>query len=348
MQGIAQHDDPAELIRRLGKILPPELAAIRLAGSGDAANDLALRLARAYTGAADVVVVDHADHGALPDLAAISPYRFDAPGGTGRPGHVWVAEMPDPYRGRLREGDKDIGAQYAESVATLVMDMVGLGRKPMTFIAAAVQESGGVIPFPAGYLEAAYKHVRREGGLCIADEVGFGMGRAGSHWWAFETQGVVPDIVTIGGIGDGVALAAVATRPEIAAALAHDMTAPAGIACDPATIADEMRRRNALERGRQLLDGLRALARRRHRAIGDVRGLGLCIGVEFVTNHATLQPDAGGASRLAERMNESGFQLPITGQHRNVLAIRPPMTINATESAQLLSTFETALTGLGL
>ena len=147
--------------------------------NGTAANALALRLARAYTGAADIVVVDHADHGALPDLAAISPYRFDAPGGTGRPGHVWVAEMPDPYRGRLREGDKDIGVQYADSVATLVMDMVGLGRKPMAFIATAVQESGGVIPFPAGYLAAAYRHVRHEGGLCIADEVGLGIGRAG-------------------------------------------------------------------------------------------------------------------------------------------------------------------------
>ncbi len=352
------HDHLADYIRRLSEILPPELSTIFLVNSGSEANDLALRLAHAHTKARDVVVVDHAYHGHLSSLVDISPYKFDGPGGTGRPSHVWVAEMPDPYRGRLRTGDRDIGPAYAESVATLVMDLVSLGRRPMAFIAEGIQGCGGQIPFPPGYLAAAYTHVRREGGLCIADEVQVGFGRVGAHWWSFETQSVVPDIVTMGKpIGAGHPLAAVATRPEIAASFANGMeyfntfggnpvSAAIGLAVLD-VIRDERLIANARERGRQLMDGLNALAGS-HVVIGDVRGLGLFIGVEFVKGRKTLQPDAAALKQVIEAMKAGGILLSSEGPHHNVLKIKPPLVISAEECARFLGTLDRILTNLGL
>jgi 4-aminobutyrate aminotransferase-like enzyme len=352
------HDNLAAYIRRLAEILPPELSVIYLVNSGSEANDLALRLAHAHTGARDVVVVDHAYHGHLSSLIDISPYKFDGPGGEGRPSHSWVAEMPDPYRGRLRSGDKEIGPAYAESVATLVMDMIALGRKPMAFIAESIQGCGGQIPFPDGYLKAAYGHVRREGGLCIADEVQVGFGRVGTHWWAFETQDVVPDIVTMGKpIGAGHPLAAVATRPEIAAAFANGMeyfntfggnpvSAAIGLAVLD-VIRDERLLANARDRAAQLMDGLRRLSGR-HRTLGDVRGLGLFIGVEFVKDRQTLQPDADALKRLIEAMKAARILLSSEGPHHNVLKIKPPLVISAAECDHFLDTLGRALRDLSL
>jgi len=351
------HDHLTTYIRRLAEILPPELSVIYLVNSGSEANDLALRLAHAYTKARDVVVVDHAYHGNLSTLIDISPYKFDGPGGEGRPSHAWVAEMPDPYRGRLRSDEKDIGAGYAESVATLVMDMIGLGRKPMAFIAESIQGCGGQIPFPPGYLDAAYKHVRREGGVCIADEVQVGFGRVGTHWWAFETQGVTPDIVTMGKpIGAGHPLAAVATRPEIAAAFANGMeyfntfggnpvSAAIGLAVLD-IIRDERLLANARARGTQLMDGLRVLAGR-HPVIGNIRGLGLFIGAEFVKDRTTLQPDAAALKAVVERMKEAGVLLSSEGPHHNVLKIKPPLVISEAECALFLQLLDHVLTDLG-
>lgn len=351
------HDHLTGYIRRLAEILPPELSVIYLVNSGSEANDLALRLAHAHTKARDVVVVDHAYHGHLSNLIDISPYKFDGPGGEGRPSHVWVAEMPDPYRGRLRAGEKDFGAGYAESVATLVMDMVGLGRKPMAFIAESIQGCGGQIPFPPGYLDAAYKHVRREGGVCIADEVQVGFGRVGTHWWAFETQGVAPDIVTMGKpIGAGHPLAAVATRPEIAASFANGMeyfntfggnpvSAAIGLAVLD-IIRDERLLANARARGTQLMDGLRDLSNR-HAVIGNIRGLGLFIGAEFVRDRSTLQPDAAALKTVIERMKDAGVLLSSEGPHHNVLKIKPPLVISEQECAYFLATLDRVLSDLG-
>ncbi|MBI2253559.1 MAG: aminotransferase class III-fold pyridoxal phosphate-dependent enzyme [Proteobacteria bacterium] len=348
------HDHLTSYIRRLAEILPSELSVIYLVNSGSEANDLALRLAHAFTKARDVVVVDHAYHGHLSSLIDISPYKFDGPGGEGRPGHCWVAEMPDPYRGRLRNGEKDIGTGYAESVATLVMDMVGLGRKPMAFIAESIQGCGGQIPFPPGYLAATYSHVRREGGVCIADEVQVGFGRVGTHWWAFETQEVTPDIVTMGKpIGAGHPLAAVATRPEIAAAFANGMeyfntfggnpvSAAVGLAVLD-IIRDERLLSNARSRSFQLMDGLKRLGQR-HPVIGDVRGLGLFIGVEFVKHRETLQPGAETLKAVIEAMKAKGVLLSSEGPHHNVLKIKPPLVITEADCARFLTLLDQSLT----
>ncbi|MFN2105653.1 MAG: aminotransferase class III-fold pyridoxal phosphate-dependent enzyme, partial [Candidatus Promineifilaceae bacterium] len=212
---------------------------------------------------------------------------------------------------------------------------------------------GGQIVLPDGYLQEAFAHVRAAGGVCIADEVQVGFGRVGSHFWGFETQGVVPDIVTMGKpIGNGHPLAAVATTRAIADAFANGMEYfntfggnPVSCAVGSAVldvIEDEKLQENALRVGAHLLDGLRGLMDR-HPLVGDVRGLGLFIGVELVRDRETLEPAAGEASYIVERMKEQGILLSIDGPLHNVLKLKPPIVFTKEDADFLVRTLDKVL-----
>ncbi|MFQ5436378.1 MAG: aminotransferase class III-fold pyridoxal phosphate-dependent enzyme, partial [Anaerolineae bacterium] len=209
------HDNLVRYAERLAATLPDPLSVCFFVNSGSEANDLALRLAWTHTGRRDLIVLDGAYHGNLSSLIAISPYKFDGRGGQGKPAHTHIAPMPDPYR--------QPGVTGAE-VGELVDALVGNGRAPAAFIAESLLGCGGQVVLPEGYLAQAYRAVRAAGGVCIADEVQVGFGRVGRHFWGFELQDVVPDIVTMGKpIGNGHPLAAVVTMPEIAASFATGM-----------------------------------------------------------------------------------------------------------------------------
>ena len=213
------HDNLVRYAERLTARMPAPLRTCFILNSASEANELALRLARARTGRRDVIVLEHAYHGHTTNLVAISPYKFDGPGGSGREPWVHVAPIPDDYRGEFRRGDAARGLRYAEPVGTLLEAASADGHPVGAFIAETLPSVGGQVELPPGYLEEVYRRVRAAGGVCIADEVQVGFGRLGSHFWGFETQGVVPDIVVLGKpIGNGFPLAAVVTTPEIAAA----------------------------------------------------------------------------------------------------------------------------------
>ncbi|HEY4334032.1 MAG TPA: aminotransferase class III-fold pyridoxal phosphate-dependent enzyme [Ilumatobacteraceae bacterium] len=347
------HDNLVEYSRRLTATLPAELSVVFMVNSGSEANDLALRLARAYTGQRDAITVDHVYHGNLTSIVDVSPYKFAGPGGTGRPEHVWVAEMPDLYRGRLRGGDAHAGTGYAASVAQQIETMTAAGRQPAVFFSEGILGTGGMLTLPGGYLAAAYAHVRAAGGVCVADEVQLGFGRVGSHMWAFETQGVVPDIVTMGKpIGNGHPMAAVVTRPEIAAAFANGMEYFSTFGGNPVSAAiglavldvirDEHLMHNALVAGSRLMDGVRALAAR-HPLIGDVRGHGLFIGVELVRDHVTLEPAAAELTFIVESMKARRILLSTEGPHHNVLKIKPPIVFSEANCDEFLAAFDQVL-----
>ena len=173
-------------------------------------------------GSKEVICQDHAYHGHVISLMEISPYKFNQPGGEGCPEHTHVAPVPDTYRGKYRDQDhpgQDLGEMYANDVKEIIDKLESQGKKPGCFIAESLQSCGGQIIPPPNYLREVYKHVRKAGGICIADEVQVGFGRVGTHWWAFETQGsdVVPDIVTLGKpMGNGHPVSAVITTKEVA------------------------------------------------------------------------------------------------------------------------------------
>jgi 4-aminobutyrate aminotransferase-like enzyme len=210
--------------------------------------------------------------------------------------------------------------------------------------------------FPPGYLAAVYRHVRAAGGVCIADEVQTGYGRIGTHFWGFEQQGVVPDIVVLGKpIGNGYPIGAVITTPEIAASFDNGMeffstfggstvSAAVGLAVLD-VVHDEHLQEHARAVGDRMLAGLRPLLDR-HELVGDVRGSGLFLGVELVRSRATLEPAADVASYASNRMREEGILLGTDGPYHNVVKIRPPMPFSNEDGDELVATFDRILTEL--
>lgn len=338
---------------RLTATLPAPLSVCYFVNSGSEANELALRLARAVTNRRDTVVVDGGYHGNTTTLIDVSPYKHDGPGGTGPAAWVHKVPMPDVYRGRFRRDDARAAERYATTVADAVARIRSRGTQPAAFLCESVLSSGGQIVLPQGYLAAAYAHVRRAGGVCIADEVQVGFGRVGTHFWGFETQGVVPDIVTLGKpMGNGHPMGAVITSPEIAAAFANGMEFFSTFGGNPVScaiglavldvIAEEDLQANAREIGRHLQSGLADLATRRP-LIGDVRGLGLFVGVELVRDRTTLEPAGTEAERVANRMCERGVLVSTDGPYHNVLKIKPPLVFTESDADQLIATLDQVL-----
>ncbi len=347
------HPRIIEYAERLTAKMPSPLRVCFVLNSASEANELALRLARAHTRARDVVVLEHAYHGHTTSLIEISPYKFDGPGGAGRAEWVHVAPIPDDYRGRHRRGELRLGARYAEHVREILATANEDGRRIAAFIAETMPSVGGQIVLPDGYLEAVYAHVRRAGGVCIADEVQVGFGRLGVAFFGFETQNVVPDIVVLGKpIGNGFPLAAVVTTDEIARSFANGMEFFSTFGGNPVACAaglavldvleDESLQANALRVGDELKTLLVDLAAR-HELIGDVRGLGLFLGIELVRDRRTREPASEEASYVVNRLRDLGILAGTDGPHHNVIKIRPPLVFTSQDARFFASTLDEIL-----
>ncbi len=343
----------AEYAARLSATLPRPLDVCYFVSSASEANELALRLARAYTGRRETIVLEAAYHGNTTSLIDISPYKHAGPGGGGAPHWVRIAPLPDDYRGPHKRGDPEAGAKYAEQVGELARAMEREGGPPGAFIAETCPSVGGQIVLPNGYLSNVYEYIRMTGGVCVADEVQTGLGRMGTSFWAFEDQGVVPDIVVMGKpLGNGHPIGAVATTHEIADAFDNGMeyfstfggntvSCAIGLAVLD-VIRDEELQKHAREVGEYLLARLRPLAER-YTVVGDVRGSGLFLGVELVRDRETLEPAGAEASYVANRMRERGVLLGTDGPHHNVVKIRPPMPFTMRDADVLVRELERAL-----
>ena len=345
------HDNIIRYAERLTATLPDPLNVCFFVNSGSEANDLALRLARNYTGQQDIIVLDGAYHGNLTSLIEISPYKFNGRGGMGEPAHVHTAVMPDTYRGPYK--DPQSGEKYAEHIQQLIGNIQAQRRGVAALIAESLLGCGGQIVLPDGYLSAAFQHVRAAGGVCIADEVQVGFGRVGSHFWGFETQAVVPDIVTMGKpIGNGHPLAAVVTTAEIAQAFHNGMeyfntfggnpvSCAVGLAVLNVLEAEQLQQ-NALHVGDHLKAGLAGLMAKQS-LIGDVRGLGLFLGIELVRDRQTLEPAAEEATAVVEQMKQRGILLSTDGPLHNVIKIKPPLVFTTADADFLVVTLDQVL-----
>ena len=325
-----------EYIERLAATLPAPLSVVYLVCSGSEANELALRLARAHTGRDGVMVVDTAYHGNTNALIDLSPYKFNGPGGRGKPEHVTVLPLPDQSRDRE-------GVVHRDSSVPLPH---GRGSESVAaFFCESALSCAGQVILPPGYLHGIYRNVRAAGGVCVADEVQTGFGRAGSHFWMFETQGVTPDIVTLGKpIGNGHPLGAVVTTPEIAASFANGMEYFNTFGGNPVSCAvglavldvirDEGLQENARAVGEYFMAGLRDLQARQGR-ITDVRGLGLFLGFEL--------PHEREATALVNRMKDRGVLLSTDGPLHNVIKIKPPLVFSRADADLLLDRLDCTL-----
>jgi alanine-glyoxylate transaminase/(R)-3-amino-2-methylpropionate-pyruvate transaminase len=346
------HPNIALYAEKLASKLPGDLKVCYFVNSGSEANDLALLMARVATGNFDVVALRNGYHGgnaATMGLTAHSTWKFNVPHSFGV--HHTVA--PDPYRGPFGRQDPEAGRKYAADVKQ-VIDYTTSGRIA-GFIAESIQGVGGVVAYPDGYLKHAYEHVRAAGGLCIADEVQTGFGRMGTHFWGFETQGVIPDIVTMAkGIGNGCPLAAVVTTPKVAAALTqriHFNTFGGNpVVCAIGTAVLEVIERenlqeNSLRLGAHILAGLEKL-KARHPIIGDVRGKGLMLGIELVKDRETKEPAKAECAQVLETARELGLLLGKGGLWGQTIRFAPPMCITRADADFLLAVLDEAFGAL--
>lgn len=336
------HDNITRYAERLTALLPEPLRICYFLNSASEANELALRLARTYTKQEDILVLDAAYHGHTNGLIDISPYKFNGPGGAGQKPWVHIAPVADDYRGPYKRNDPDAGPKYARHVAEIIAGLQARGRGFAAYIAETLPSVGGQIVFPPNYLQEVYRHVRAAGGVCIADEVQVGFGRLGTHFWGFETQGVVPDIIVLGKpIGNAFPLAAVVTTPEIAAAFDNGMEFFSTYGGNPVACAvglavldvlqEEGLQAHALQIGQQLLNGLRGLMDE-YLLIGDVRGSGLFLGIELVRDRTTLEPADTEASYVVNRLREHGILAGTDGPYHNVIKLRPPLVFTGEDA----------------
>jgi len=323
-----------EYAEKLTALLPDPLNVCFFVNSGSEANELALRLARAHTKARDLIVLEHAYHGNTTTLIDISPYKHDGPGGEHAPS--WVHKAPLPASQEDPQHVVVIANQLRSSLCG--------------FIAESMPSVAGQIVFPDGYLARVYEAVRDAGGVCIADEVQTGYGRIGTHFWAFEKYGVIPDIVVLGKpIGNGHPIGAVITTRAIAGSFANGMEffstfGGNNVSCAIGlkvleVVQEEKLQAHALEVGERLVTGLLRL-QQRYEIIGDVRGLGLFIGVELAQNG---EPAGVEAARVVNQMREHGILLGTDGPHHNVLKIRPPMPFSEANAEELIAALDLCL-----
>ena len=347
------HDTINRYAERLTSLFPDSLEVCYFVNSASEANELALRLARAYTGQKDMIVLEAAYHGNTTSLIDISPYKHNGPGGSGAPDWVQAVPIPDVFRGAYKANDAQVGAKYAAHVQRVIESLRAQGRGIAGYIAESLPSVGGQIIFPDGYLQDVYRYVREAGGVCIADEVQTGFGRVGTHLWGYELQKVTPDIVVLGKpIGNGHPLAAVVTRRDIAEAFDNGMeyfntfggnpvSCAVGLAVLDALEEDGLQE-NALRVGKQLLAGLKSFVGK-YGMVADARGAGLFLGLELVRDMTTLEPAAAEASFIANRMRDHGILLGTDGPDHNVVKIRPPMPFNASDAEFLLERLEIVL-----
>jgi len=341
---------------KLTASLPAGLNVCYFTNSGSEANDLAIRISRHFTKQKDIIVLDHAYHGTSTATIEMSPYKFDREGGMGQMPWIHKAMNPDLYRGPYTYEDASAGGKYAMDVKNIIDRLAKENKKPAAYICETLLGVGGQMPLPPNYLKEVYKHVKAAGGICIADEVQVGFGRVGSHFWGFELQDVVPDMVVMGKpIGNGHPLAAVIVTDEIANSFNNGIEYFNTYGGNPVSMATglavlevierEGLQENALQVGNYLLEGMRELMHT-HSIIGDVRGAGLFIGVELVKDRITKEPATELIKLVVEKMKDKGFLMGVDGPYNNVFKIKPPIIFSMDNAKDMLTNLDIVLASL--
>lgn len=328
-----------------------EAGHLMLTCTGSEANDLALRIAKYYTGRRGVIVTSEAYHGNSSVVAGISPAL-----GENSPLGTWVRCAPAPDSYRLSAGS--LGRWLADQVALQIEDLERHGDGLAAFVVDSIFSSDGIYPYPENMLAPVAQVVREAGGLFIADEVQCGFMRTGEKIWGHQRHGIDPDIVSLGKpMGNGFPVAGIAVAAHVIEAFGNDVRYfntfggnTVAVAAAQATLdilREERLLQNANSVGQLLIDGLRTLAAQ-HECIGDVRGVGLYIGVELVKDRGTKEANPAAASALVNGLRERRVLISTTGPHANILKIRPPLIFSAAHADRLLSELQSTLQAEGL
>ena len=346
------HPGMPDFARKLASKMPEGLDVTYFVNSGSEANDLAIQIARTYTGNSDVIALRNAYHGASPftnTLTSHSTWKYPV----NPSGGIHHAINPDPYRSPFAGTPEEIASKSAADIRDLIR--FSTPGKVAAFIAEPIQGVGGATHGAKNYLREAYGVVREHGGLCISDEVQTGFGRTGDHYWGFQNFDVVPDIVVMAkGIGNGVPLAAVTTRAEIAQALTnriHFNTFGGNPVCMAAgsavldVIDEDGLQENSRVVGARLKNGLKKLMAE-HSLVGDVRGMGLMLAMELVRSRSSKEPAKSETLEVLEHSREMGVLFGKGGIDGNVLRVKPPMCITSEDADFAVDVLHLALSAV--
>lgn len=344
------YDLMTDYAEQLLATFPDELDVVFFTNSGSEANDLAMRMVRTVTGQDDIVVVDTAYHGNSTACTNISPNRIDGPGKPGLPDNVHSIAAPDTYRGKYLASEPKVGEKYANEVVAIIDNLAKQDKAPAAFISESLVGTGGQFVLPENYLNTVYQHIRAAGGLCIADEVQVGFGRTGDHTWCFESQDVVPDIVTFGKpIANGHPMAALVTTRAIAEKFDNGITFFNTFSANPVSCAfgkavldvlqHDQIEKNVQKQSARMFAGLNRL-KDKYEFVGDVRGLGLYIGVELVKDKASKEPATDIAKWAIEELKRRFILLNTNGYDNNIIKIKPALTIDEDDVDRLVDALD--------
>jgi len=345
------HPNQSDLAETILSKLPESFKVCFFVNSGSEANELALRLAREHTKAKGMITTDHGYFGNTTGAIDLSAYKFNKPNGVGQPDWLELVEIPDDYRGAYKRDDPNCGTKFADQINQAIKVLKSKNQKLCGFIAETFPSVGGQIITPPGYLEAVYRQIREHGGVCIADEVQTGLGRLGDYYFGFEYQEVCPDIVVLGKpIGNGHPIGVVATTKEIANNFDNGIeffstfggsTLSCAIANEVIKVVDqEALQANAKKMGAKLKTGLKNL-KDKYQSIGDVRGMGLFVGIELIDE--TGRENMRLCSFVKNRMRDFRILIGSEGPMDNVLKIRPPLSIEIEDIDMIIDTLDIIL-----
>ncbi|UXY24294.1 aminotransferase [Streptomyces cynarae] len=344
-----------EFTERLAGLLPEPLDTVFLVNSGSEAVDLGIRLAVGASGQHDVVALREAYHGWTYASDAVSTSLQDNPNALAtRPSWVHTVDSPNSYRGRHRGTD---AGRYGPEAVGVINELAASGRPAGAFIGETYYGNAGGVALPDDYLAQVYAAVRRHGGLAVADEVQVGYGRLGHWFWGFEQQRVIPDIVCVAkAMGNGHPLGAVITSKSVADRYRDQGYFFSSTGGSPVssvvgltvldTLRDEDLQGNAVRVGGHLKRRLETLADR-YGIIGAVHGSGLYLGLELVRDRTNLEPATEETAELCDRMLDLGVIVQPTGDHLNILKIKPPLCIDTAAADFFVDMLDLALIQLG-
>ncbi len=337
------YDELNQYATRLLSKFPPSLSRVYFVNSGSAASDLAVRLAKIHTGYNNVLVTEHGYHGNTQTGIDISDYKFSHEKGTGQKDYIIKTAIPDTYRGKHKNNDGSAGKAYAQDVIAVLKKM---GNPVAAFISESIVGCGGQVPLARGYLKKLYPAIRSQGGVCISDEVQTGFGRLGNFFWGYEAHDVTPDIIILGKpMGNGHPLGAVITRNEIAESFEKGPEFFSSFGGNPVSCAigiavldvleEEELQENSKQTGSYYKKSLEELAQE-FECIGDVRGMGLFLGVEIIKDTVSLEPDTELAGKIKNELRNRNILISTDGPYDSVLKSKPPLCFSRDNVDQVI------------
>lgn len=343
------YDQLSEYAEKLISKFPPSLNKVFFVNSGSAASDLALRIAKIHTGYEKIMVMEHGYHGHTQAATEISDYKFNNPKGQGQKDFIIKTPIPDTYRGKYTTNDGSAGKMYAQEA---IEQIINSDLPVAAFISEPIVGCAGQVPLADGYLKDLYPAVRKQGGICISDEVQTGFGRLGDYFWGFEAQDVVPDMVIIGKpMANGHPMGAVICTNEIAESFGKGVEFFSSFGGNPVSCAiahsvldvieEEKLQENAKIVGsfyKSLFIGLQ----NNYECIGDVRGSGLFIGVEIIKKDS-LYPDPKLASIIKNELKNLNILISTDGPYDSVLKTKPPLCFTKENAQSVVANIDKVL-----